>query len=180
MGRKYHFDEDHARHVTGFSLLLFDALQSEHGLDRHARLLLEVASLLHDIGTYVRSNGHHKHGQYLVLNSDIFGLQRRDLEIISNVVRYHRRTPPLPSHPDYMALSQEDRILVLKLSALLRVADGLDRGHLQKIRNLSVEKSPDELVLRCEDELERSAERLGVEEKGDMFEEVFGMHVVLE
>jgi exopolyphosphatase/guanosine-5'-triphosphate,3'-diphosphate pyrophosphatase len=180
LGRKYRFDELHARHVADLSLALFDALQNEHGLDRHARLLLEVAALLHDIGTYVSANGHHKHGQYLVANSDVFGLQKNDMELVSNVVRYHRRSPPVSSHITFISLPLEDRMLVQKLSAILRVADGMDRGHIQRIRSFTAEKSPDELVLRCVTIGDISAERLGVEEKSDMFEEVFGMRVVLE
>ena len=63
-------------------------------LSRHERLLLETAAILHDIGTYIRSSGHHRHGEYIVSNSEIYGLNRSDVNIISNVVRYHRRNPP--------------------------------------------------------------------------------------
>jgi exopolyphosphatase/guanosine-5'-triphosphate,3'-diphosphate pyrophosphatase len=108
--------------------MLFDSLKSEHGLDRRARLLLEVAAILHDIGMFIRNSGHHKHSQYIIANSEIFGLHRDDLEVISNVVRYHRKAPPNSTHIAYIALQREERMLVLKLASLLRVADALDRG----------------------------------------------------
>ena len=157
-----------------------NALQNEHGLDKHARLLLEIGALLHDVGNYVRTSGHHKHGQYIVANSDIFGLHRNDIEIISNVIRYHRKTPPLTSHLSYISLPQEERILVQKLAAILRIADGMDRGHIQRIKGFTAEKTPEDLTLLCEAQGDISVERVGVEEKGDMFEEIFGMHVDLK
>jgi exopolyphosphatase/guanosine-5'-triphosphate,3'-diphosphate pyrophosphatase len=179
LGRKFHFDENHASHVAHLSLRLFDQLQSIHNLDEHSRLLLHVAGILHDIGTYVRFSGHHKHGQYLVSNSEIFGLYRDDLKIVSNVVRYHRKAMPMPSHVSYISLSREDRIRVLKLSALLRVADALDRGHTQRIQDLSAEIGDDEVQLHCECHGDDSSERLALQKKSDMFEEVFGMDIFI-
>ena len=73
---------------------LFDELKSEHGLSRRDRLLLEVAALLHDVGNYVNLRGHHKHSQYLLSVSEIFGLARDDMAIVANVARYHRRATP--------------------------------------------------------------------------------------
>ena len=114
-------------------------------MTRGAGSLLEVAAILHDIGTYIKPSGHHKHSQYLVENSEIFGLNRSDIGIIGNVVRYHRKTMPLPSHLTYISLPREDRLAVLKLAAILRVADALDRGHSQKITNLRLEKHDEEM-----------------------------------
>ncbi|HSV56549.1 MAG TPA: HD domain-containing protein [Magnetospirillaceae bacterium] len=179
LGRRFHFDEDHARHVLGLALELFDRLADEHGLGRRERLLLEVAALLHDVGTFIRTSGHHKHSEYIIANSEVFGLQRDDLTIIANCARYHRKAGPSQSHPSFMSLPREDRILVLKLSAILRVADALDRGHTQRVRLVDCERREDHLVIRAEDCGELSLERLSLEEKGDMFEDVFGMKAVL-
>ncbi len=98
LGKRFHYDEAHAHNVASLSVRLFDSTAEEHGMKRHERLLLETAAFLHDIGTYIRSSGHHRHGEYIVSNSEIFGLNRSDINIISNVVRYHRRTPPSPAH----------------------------------------------------------------------------------
>jgi exopolyphosphatase/guanosine-5'-triphosphate,3'-diphosphate pyrophosphatase len=179
LGRKYRFDEEHSLHVTRLALILFDALTAEHGLDRRARLLLEVAGILHDIGMYIRSSGHHKHSQYIVANSEIFGLHRDDLDVVSNVVRYHRKTPPNSTHIAYIALQREERMLVLKLASILRVADALDRGHSQRISTIEVEKRSDTIVLRTAGRHDLSLERLGMEEKSDIFQDVFGYKVVL-
>lgn len=179
LGRRYHFDAEHARHVAELSLSLFDQLQPEHGLGVRARLLLEIGALLHDIGTFVRPSGHHKHSQYLIDNSEIFGLDPQELRIVSHLARYHRKSPPSALHPTYMALSREDRLIVLKLVAILRVADALDRGHSQKITRLRVERRADEIVLWSEYTVDIAGERLSLSQKGQMFEEVFGLKVSL-
>ncbi len=179
IGRKYYFDESHSKHVADLSLSLFDQLQDEHALGDRERLLLHTAAILHDIGTYVKASGHHKHGQYLVENSDIFGLHADDIKLISNIVRYHRNTAPLSSHISYISLSREDRMTVLKLSSILRVADALDRAHVQRIRDVSIDKHGDDLIVYCDYQGGISIERYGLSTKGSMFEEVFGMKISL-
>lgn len=179
LGRKFHYDETHAQHVTLLSLKLFDLLQDEHGLDRRSRLLLEVAAILHDIGMFVRSSGHHKHSQYIVANSEIFALHRDDIDIISNVVRYHRKNKPNNTHISYIALQKEDRMLVLKLAAILRLADAMDRGHSQRIVDFEIERGRDFMLINTGTRKDHTLERMAIEEKGDMFEDVFGYKVQL-
>ena len=180
LGRRYRFDERHARHVALLSRRLFDELQADHGLGPPQRVLLEMSALLHDIGMVIRASGHHKHGHYIVNNSEIFGLSARDQAIVANVVRYHRRALPLPSHASYMALPRADRIVVNKLAALLRVADALDRSHQARVRDLKVEKRQDEVIVYCGYAGNLALKTLALERKADLFQEVFGLRVRLE
>ncbi|MCL2600014.1 MAG: HD domain-containing protein [Treponema sp.] len=179
LGRKYHYDEPHSRHVADLCMILFDALVKEHGMNRRQRVVLETAALLHDIGTFIRSSGHNRHGQYIVSNSEIFGLSRDELDIIANVVRYHRGDPPAESDIEYISLHREERILVLKMASILRVADALDRGHSQQIKNLTVERRTSTLALHAKGVYDLSLELISIEEKADLFQEVFGYKVVL-
>lgn len=179
LGRKFHFDEAHAVHVSRLALSFFDQFEYEHGMGKLERLLLEVAGILHDIGTYVRTSGHHKHSEYIVSNSEIFGLHRDDIGVVSNVVRYHRKAGPQPSHVNYVSLPKEDRVTVLKLAAILRIADSLDRGHGQGVKGFRLERKPDSIVLHAEGTRDLSLERVGLAEKADIFEEVFGLKVSL-
>jgi exopolyphosphatase/guanosine-5'-triphosphate,3'-diphosphate pyrophosphatase len=179
LGRKFHYDESHSRHVADLSLAIFDALLREHGLGSRERLLLEIGGLLHDVGTFIRTSGHHKHGEYIVANSEIFGLNRGDLTIVANVVRYHRKSPPASTHVNFIALPREDRIIVMKLAAILRVADALDRGHDQRLRDAVCERREERFVIRAIGGADLSLERLSLAEKGDMFEDVFGLEPVL-
>ncbi len=177
IGRKYHFDEQHARHVAKLALELFDQMTEEHGLDEHARLLLEVACLLHDIGNFIRSSGHHKHSQYIVANSEIFGFSREDIRIISNLVRYHRKATPQAGHPQYAGLRREHRLTVLKLASFLRIADALDRSHSQRVEAVTVEIVEPDILLRCQYSGDITVERFGVQLKGDLMADVFGYTV---
>ncbi len=179
LGKRYHLDEDHSAYVTRVALKLFDVLQAELGLDRHARLLLEIAGILHDIGSFIRPVDHHVHSQYIVAHSDIFGMNKDDINILSNVVRYHRSELPSQAHQSYVALPRADRTMVLKLSALLRVADALDRGHSQHINDFDIDLDQDTLFLRARGTHDVSLERLALEEKADLFEDIFGYKIIL-
>ncbi|MFO8043608.1 MAG: HD domain-containing protein, partial [Alkalispirochaeta sp.] len=178
LGRKFHFDESHGMHVAQLAVSLFDQFAEEHGMEEHPRLLLEVAAIIHDIGNFIRASGHHKHGQYIVENSEIFGLSRSDIRILANVVRYHRGGNPNSGHTDYASLRREHRMLVLKLAALLRVADALDRGHVQRVRGFTLEKQDDDVTLRCDYSGDISIEQYALRQKGRLFEEVFGFGVL--
>jgi exopolyphosphatase/guanosine-5'-triphosphate,3'-diphosphate pyrophosphatase len=179
LGRKFHFDEAHARHVAHHCMTIFDALIKEHGMSRRHRLMLETAAILHDIGTYLKSSGHQKHGQYIVSNSEIFGLHNDELNIVANVINYHRGDPPSQSDIEYITLQREERILVLKMASILRVADALDRGHSQQIKKITVERRLETVVLHVDKAYDLSLEMMGIEEKGGMFQDVFGYKVVL-
>jgi exopolyphosphatase/guanosine-5'-triphosphate,3'-diphosphate pyrophosphatase len=115
VGERYRYDAPHARNVADLSVRLFDELRTEHGLSDRHRLLLEVAALLHDIGNYVNIRGHHKHSQYLIAASEIFGLSQDEMHVVSNVARYHRRAVPSKSHLPYMVLEREARVATNKL-----------------------------------------------------------------
>jgi exopolyphosphatase/guanosine-5'-triphosphate,3'-diphosphate pyrophosphatase len=115
----------------------------------------------------------------LVQNSEIFGLNARDITIVGNVVRYHRKSAPMSSHIEYFSLPREDRLVILKLAAILRIADALDRGHSQKIRNLRLERREDEMRIHADYSIDVAPERFSLGDKADMFEEVFGYKVTL-
>jgi exopolyphosphatase/guanosine-5'-triphosphate,3'-diphosphate pyrophosphatase len=148
-------------------------------MNRRHRIMLETAAILHDIGTYIKASGHQKHGQYIIANSEIFGLHNDELGIIANVVSYHRGDPPSQQDIEYITLQREERILVLKMASILRVADSLDRGHTQQIENITVERRLETIVIHADKAYDLSLEQMGIEEKGKMFQEVFGYKVIL-
>jgi exopolyphosphatase/guanosine-5'-triphosphate,3'-diphosphate pyrophosphatase len=160
--------------VAQLALRLFDEMKSEHGLGSRDRLLLEVAALLHDVGNYVNLRGHHKHSQYILSVSEIFGLSRDDMEIVANVARYHRRATPQKSHLPYMALDSDTRVTVNKLAAILRLANALDADHLQKVKDVRVKAEEGTLVVEVEGAGDLTMERLTAQSRGDFLSDVFG------
>ena len=174
VGEKYLYDARHAAQVTEIALALFDLLKAEHDCSERYRLLLEVASILHDIGVFVNARGHHKHTMYLIRNTEFIGLSLAETNLIALVARYHRKASPQISHPEYAGLTHEDRLIVCKLAALLRVADALDRVHDQSLGRMRFELEPDALVCISDKRVGVSAEQVALGEKGDLFELIYG------
>jgi exopolyphosphatase/guanosine-5'-triphosphate,3'-diphosphate pyrophosphatase len=133
VGRRFGFDEKHARQVAHLSLQLFDQLAGLHGLPASARSILEAAALLHDVGHTVSPQRHHKHTFYLVQNADIAGFSDQERNLVALVARYHRRTPPERGRPDLEELGPSELRVLRRLVALLRIADSLDRSHHQPV-----------------------------------------------
>lgn len=180
LGVKYQYDKPHSVLVSALALKIFDQLQKDHGMGTRERMLLEASAILHDIGTYISPNGHHKHSWYLVNEAEIFGLRKTEKAIVANVVRYHRRSGPKPTHEPYMSMPKADRAITSKLAAILRVADALDHGHQQRIKQIEVERESKNYVLWADKEAgDISLERVSLQEKGDMFADVFGLPVTL-
>jgi len=180
LGKKYRYDEAHALNVAALSLRIYDELQKEHGLGPTERKLLEIAALLHDIGIYVSPSSHHKHSMYLVEAAEIFGLRKSHKDIVANIVRYHRRSLPKPTHIAYMSLPRADRTIVAKLASILRVADALDNSHQQRIKDLKVERRDDAYLLLVPEEAgDLSLERQSLYAKSDFFADIYGYPITI-
>lgn len=179
LARKYQADEKHGLHVAALARITFQATRAQHRMGEREQLLLEVAAIVHDIGTFVASRGHHRHSFYLLVNSEVFGLSRTDLEIVANLARYHRREGPQSDHPAYASLPRAARLTVNRLAGILRVADALDKGHIQRVQSPRVSVVGDELRIEVGPGEDIALERMALESKGGLFEEVFGLKPVL-
>ncbi len=177
---RYHVDRRHAAQVADISIHLFRALAPLHGLGARHEFLLEIAAQLHEVGLFINNRSHHKHSMYLILHSDLFGVTREDLLLIALIARYHRRSAPLPEHPYYGTLPREQRLVVQKLAAILRVADALERSHLQRVRDFRVERTAGRLTLTIHDVEDLTIERLAIREKGGLFEDIYGLTIDLD
>lgn len=180
LAERYQSAAGHGEHVGNLCARFFHELRDLHQLTEHDFLLLQVAAILHEVGTFVSPRAHHKHSEYLILNSEIFGLDRADVTIVALVARYHRHSPPMPDHGRYAALSQADRIRVCKLAAILRVADALERTQAQRVTRIEITRAAGKLRIRLPGLADASVERLAMESKADLFADVFGLHVVID
>lgn len=179
LGRKFDFDETHACNVAELSRKLFDQLQADHRLDSRHEVLLFVAGLLHEIGLMVNVRSNHKHALYLIRHSDLFGLSKGELLQVGLVARYHRRASPQPSHEGYGTLPQEERVVVAKLAAILRLAIALDDTRSGRIRDIVCGKEDKQLVIHVPGVDDVSLEQIAMRENSVLFRDVFGMPVLL-
>ncbi len=132
-------DREHSSHVAFLALCLFDQTGELHGLGDDAREYLEAASLLCNLGLFLSHAGHHRHSYYMIRNSEhLTGFTNREIELIAQISRYHRKSVPGVKHPEFAALPKKDQALVRCCAGLLRLAIGLDRTHGQKVSEVKV------------------------------------------
>jgi exopolyphosphatase/guanosine-5'-triphosphate,3'-diphosphate pyrophosphatase len=179
LGRKYLFDETHARHVTSLAISLYDQLKPLHGLKEGDRKILLAAAMLCNIGQFVSYKGHHKHSLYLISHSELPSFNHDEMSMIANVARYHRKAHPQPHHHAFVALSQEEQERVTKLASILRIADSLDREHTQRVRGVKVKTTDDEVSLWLDGTAGVLLEGWSLKKKANLFSDIFGRRVRL-
>ncbi|CAN5302797.1 Ppx/GppA phosphatase family protein [soil metagenome] len=175
--KRYDWHEEHSRHVTGLCLKLFDEFRDTLKLENSDKELLEYAAYMHDIGYFISHKKHHKHALYIIRNSKLLGFREREIELMANIARYHRRSAPKVQHFFYNELPKPDREKVRKLSAILRIADGLDRSHFQNVRNISVETGKKVTKIYIDTETDPQLEVWGAMRKRALLEELLSTKI---
>lgn len=138
LGERCGYWSEHAQQVARLAVSVFDQTRSVHGLTDKEREWLEYAALLHDIGVHISYERHHRHSYYLIKNGDLRGFDPVEIEIMGLVARYHRQATPKKSHDGYGDLGGGVRRTVRVLSAILRLAEGLDRSHAQALTGIDL------------------------------------------
>ena len=133
-----HVEQPHSSHVQALALELFDSLGERLGCDASDRAALADAALLHDSGYHISYERHHKHSYHLILHADLLGMPPSEQVVIANVARYHRGSAPKKTHRNFGMLDKSLRKRIKRLSAILRVADGFDRGHVSAVADVKV------------------------------------------
>ena len=174
MGRRYGVSLEHARKVADISNLLFTALQPLHGLPPGCGKLLEAAAHLHDVGHFVSAVSHHKHSCYVVSNSDMAGFTDRERILIAALCRYHRKSLPNPLHSLYLALSPEERNMLMMMIPILRMADNLDRSREQRIQAVDCRlRDGGAVVLQVRANGDIDLEQWAAERAGEAFQQIY-------
>ncbi|HKP87091.1 MAG TPA: Ppx/GppA phosphatase family protein [Blastocatellia bacterium] len=188
IARRYDYDAAHSHHVALMATRIFDDTHDLHGMSEMDRKLLQYAAILHDLGYHIAHNNHHKHGLYLIKNSEMPGFKGNEIALMATLVRYHRGSMPKKArdartrkeHEDYFALERGQRARLLKLAAILQIADGLDRSHRQLVRNVRCELSGTAVTLVVEAAGECDLELWSASRKADWFSDVFRISVNIE
>jgi exopolyphosphatase/guanosine-5'-triphosphate,3'-diphosphate pyrophosphatase len=171
------YEPIHAEHVLELARQLFDQLQEPLQLPPADRLILEAAALLHEVGCMINYERHHHHSYHLIMNGSLRGLSPKQRELVANVARYHRRAAPKLKHENFARLLPAEKDTVKRLSALLRLADGLDRTHMQRVKSLRCRWTPEQLLVTVSAEQKPEVDLWGAREKGRLFQKVFGADV---
>ena len=177
VGERYRYDRQHAEHVRELSLSIFDQLARPLHLDAADRRLLESAAMLHDIGYYIAYDRHHRHSYHLILHSGLPGFTRPEIAMVAAIARYHTKALPKRSHESWSAIEPADRATVRQLAAILRIADGLDRGRGARVESVVVFDDGEATRFELHSDEDLHAEVYGVGKKKDLFEETFGRSV---
>jgi len=177
LANRFYNSTAHPRNVARLAARLFEATRSVHGLGQPEREWLEFAAILHNVGNAIARRGHHRHSLYIIRNGDLAGFTDRERLIIANVARYHRRSAPKSSHENYMALAPRDRETVKKLSALIRIANALDRGHRGNVHSLAAEVRGDRLELRILTHDDATLELRAARDQRDYVERHLGLRL---
>jgi exopolyphosphatase/guanosine-5'-triphosphate,3'-diphosphate pyrophosphatase len=180
MGRKYQFDEQHARMASSLAARLFEQSKPLHDLDDSNLLLLEIAALLHDIGHFINSVDHDKHGYYLLSVNHLIGLNQREQNIVANLVRYHRKDSPSTDDDNFKSLPQKDRLIVIKLSALLRLADCLDISHMGNVTDAVLRETKSGWRLKLSGKSDQMLVSWALNKRKSGFKDVFGVNLEMD
>ena len=183
--KKYSSNLEHSERISAFALNIFDQTQGKlHYWNTDQRKLLWAAAILHNCGHYVSHSAHHKHSYYLIRNGELLGYNETEIEIIANIARYHRKSPPKKKHENYRnLLHKEHRQMVNQLSAMLRLAVALDRRRIGAISHIQCEYLPNfkefkMLIFPSLIDDECALEMWSLDYKKGVFEEEFGLRFV--
>ena len=174
MCKRYKGNLEHSQHLEKLSLRLFDAVRKYHGLGNREKLLLRISALLHDCGKFISMSSPGDCAYHVIMSTEILGLSREEQEMVANIVRYN--TLDLPAYEDFDGrLSSQDYMTVMKLAAILRIANALDRSHMQKFAGMKTAVKGDTLEITTDYPGDITLEKYQVEIKAGFFEEVYGL-----
>jgi exopolyphosphatase/guanosine-5'-triphosphate,3'-diphosphate pyrophosphatase len=179
LAERSHYEKPHAARVQRLALELFDAIGTRLGCAATERQILADAALLHDIGYHINYDAHHKHSYHLIQHAEL-GMNPREQIAVANVARYHRGAKPKAKHGNFGSLDSKLQAKIRRLSAILRVADGFDRGHAGSVEHIKVRWTKRALRITAVPNPKALSMRLdlwGASRKSDLLAEIAGTKV---
>ncbi len=183
LGRSCGINEVHARTVTSLVLELFDSAKELHlhTFGDPERELLEYATFLHDIGSFISYTNHHAHSYYIIRNSELLGFDQKEITFMANIARFHRKKTPRKKDPEVMELESREQEALRILTTFIRLSESLDRSHTALIRHVKFSRADKEgvhleVIARGDCQLEI----WGIEAEKKGFEKTFGRKLIIE
>ncbi|HYP27084.1 MAG TPA: Ppx/GppA phosphatase family protein [Blastocatellia bacterium] len=188
VARRYDYDSPHSHKVAQLATQIFDDTHDLHGLGEPERRMLQYAALLHDVGYHIAHNNHHRHSLYLIKNSEMPGFTGNEIAVLATVVRYHRGSLPKKTqdararreHEDFYGLDRNQKAMALKLSAILQLADGLDRSHSQHVESVRATVEGASVTFKTVCKGDCDLELWSADRKAQWFRDIFKVSVTFE
>jgi len=179
--RRYGIDQKKAEPVRQHVVELFDALTVVHGLPGEYRLWLQAAAMMQEVGKFMNHQGHHRHTQYIVANSEIFGLSPEQRLVVSALTRYMGKTRPDPMDRVMRGIPGLDQGYVVRAVVLLRLALALNQDRASAVVRLKTSVYPKRVVLQLVPGRGGAAlEAWSLKKEAGYFREVFGRELLVE
>lgn len=181
IAKRYKSNMAHIRNMEELTLQIFDKMKKVHGLNQRQRLLLQISVILHNCGKYISLANVAECAYNIIMATEIIGLSHSEREIIANVVRFN--TLEFCYYDElatFSSVSREDYLVIAKLTAILRVANALDRSHKQKFKDVNITLRDNKLILAVNSQEDLTLEKGTLAEKIEFFEEVFNVHPVIK
>lgn len=188
MARRYKSHMPHTQEVEAEALKVFDSLKKIHGMKERERLLLQIAANLHSCGKFITMKDSTDCSYNIIMATELIGLSHLEREIVADVVRYHLQDfsynevemESKPGRNIRLTTPDKPSLLVAKLTAILRLANSMDRSHRGKLATSKVAVKDKKLVITTDYDGDITFEALSIEQKADFFEEIFGIRPVLK
>ena len=180
MAKRYQCLSRHTETVEKYVLQIFDTMRKYHGMGQRERLLLQIAVLIHACGKFISVRNSNECAYNIIMSTEIIGLSHREREIIANAIRFD--TEEFVSFEEFSmgsSLDKNDYLLIAKISAILRVANSMDRSHKQKFKNVRVTLKERELLVVVDTVEDITLEQGLFSHKADFFETIFSIRPVI-
>lgn len=180
ISKRYMGSKKRGETLEKITLTIFDSMKKIHGFGRRERLLLRIAALLHDCGKYISLSTVAISSYNIVMATEIIGLSHAEREIVANVVKYnHLEFDYYEELSKSTILDRESYLIIAKLTAIIRVANALDKSHKQKFQDIKVTLKEDALLLTVDNSMDITLEKGLFQEKADFFEEVYSVKPII-
>lgn len=179
IAKRYMTNKSHTQLLEEIVCMIFDSMHKYHGLGKRERLLLQISAILHDCGKYISMSTPGECSYNIIMSTEIIGLSHMEREMVANIVRFN--TKEMVSYERFQGhLTEKAYLIVMKLTALLRLANAMDRSHKQKLNHIKVSMKNQQLLIVTDTKEEIMLEKERFEQKANFFEEIYGIRPVLK
>lgn len=180
ISKRYMGSRRRSETLEQIALTIYDSMKKMHGLGKRERLLLQIATLLHDCGKYISLVNLGECSYNIIMSTEIIGLSHMEREIVANVVKYnHMEFDYYEAMGKEGTLDKQSYLTIVKLTAILKIANGLDRSHKQKFKDVKTTLKDQQLIITVDTSVDITLEKGLFQKRAEFFEEVYSVKPVI-